>query len=232
MKDLRLTRGLEARQKLIETAVMLIAADGIALLSAKRVADAAAMSKSNVFHHFPSIDDLTLATFDYIAQVVAQSTTITDHEYDHITDHANPNIKSNQTLSELLLTLGHQAFNLGPQAEVVFTALLHYYQLALINPIYKERLIAVKDHATKSLIDTLMTWANSQLASNSGAHPMELPLFRAQVEAIAENIVMNLDSLGMYHMIERNPQRSMAQWSLSVAFYCHFLTQGQPGGPL
>lgn len=212
MNDLRLSRGLEARQKLIETAVTLIASDGIALLSAKRLADAASMSKSNVFHHFPSIDDLILATFDYIAQVVTQSTTLPELS----SDQKMTALNSEQTLSELLLALGHQAFNLAPQAEVVFTALLHFYQLALVNPIYKKRLIAVKDKATKGLIQTLIAWAQNQ--------PLNQEQFQIQVVLIAENIVMNLDSLGMYHMIERNSKRSMDQWAQSVAFYCYTLS--------
>ena len=53
--DQRKAKGEETKQKIIESAIQIVSLEGIKGLSAKKVADNAGISKSNVFHHFKSL---------------------------------------------------------------------------------------------------------------------------------------------------------------------------------
>lgn len=52
------------REAILAAAVTLLAQDGPAGLSASRLAGAVGVSKANLFHHFPTLDDIVLAAFE------------------------------------------------------------------------------------------------------------------------------------------------------------------------
>ncbi|MEJ8554259.1 TetR/AcrR family transcriptional regulator [Tepidibacter sp. Z1-5] len=58
MSDLRKAKGEETRIKIINSTIDIISFEGISQISTKRIADMAGISKSNLFHHFSSIQDI------------------------------------------------------------------------------------------------------------------------------------------------------------------------------
>jgi AcrR family transcriptional regulator len=61
------TKGQRTRNSILETAAALATEDGLEPLSIGRLAEATAMSKSGLFAHFGSKEELQLATVDYAA---------------------------------------------------------------------------------------------------------------------------------------------------------------------
>jgi AcrR family transcriptional regulator len=71
-----LTKGQRTRNSILETAAALATEEGLERLSIGRLAEATEMSKSGLFAHFGSKEELQLATVDYaaslfVAEVVA-----------------------------------------------------------------------------------------------------------------------------------------------------------------
>jgi AcrR family transcriptional regulator len=65
-----LTKGERTRQGILETAAKLATEEGLESLSIGRLAEATEMSKSGLFAHFGSKEELQIATVDYAASVV------------------------------------------------------------------------------------------------------------------------------------------------------------------
>jgi AcrR family transcriptional regulator len=71
-----LTKGERTRQAILDTAAALATQEGLEPLSIARLADATGMSKSGLFAHFGSKEELQLATVDhaaamFVAEVIA-----------------------------------------------------------------------------------------------------------------------------------------------------------------
>jgi AcrR family transcriptional regulator len=65
-----LTKGERTRQAILETAARLATEEGLAPLSIGRLAEETGMSKSGLFAHFGSKEELQIATVDHAASVV------------------------------------------------------------------------------------------------------------------------------------------------------------------
>jgi AcrR family transcriptional regulator len=65
------TKGERTRHAILEVAAALATEEGLAPLSIGRLAEASGMSKSGLFAHFGSKEELQLATVDYAASVFA-----------------------------------------------------------------------------------------------------------------------------------------------------------------
>lgn len=71
--DKRLAKGDRMREQLLLTAIRLIAHGGLEALSAARLASACGISKSNIFHHYKTIDAVLLAVNDLVVQMILEA---------------------------------------------------------------------------------------------------------------------------------------------------------------
>ena len=65
IKGQRTAAGEETRKEILDAALKLLGRDGPDSFSAGALARAANVSKSTIFHHFASVDEILLATFDW-----------------------------------------------------------------------------------------------------------------------------------------------------------------------
>ncbi len=65
IKGRRTAAGEETRKEILGAALKLLGQDGPDAFSAGALARAANVSKSTIFHHFASVDEILLATFDW-----------------------------------------------------------------------------------------------------------------------------------------------------------------------
>ena len=67
-RDGRKRRGMKTRVRIVKASIAVVARDGLAGLTGAALAAEAEVSKAAVFHHFPSLDLVPLATLDYIVE--------------------------------------------------------------------------------------------------------------------------------------------------------------------
>lgn len=133
--DQRKAKGEETKQKIIESAVQIVSIEGIKGLSAKKVADNAGISKSNVFHHFKSVDDILLAMVGGLCE--SMTATLSEHKFENL---------------EVFLTkMGSSTFDLSDREMAYYRVLFAFYNDAVFHERYKEQLLSLKYDFAKYL---------------------------------------------------------------------------------
>ncbi len=133
--DQRRAKGEETKQKIIEAAIEIVSTQGIKGLSAKKVADNAGISKSNVFHHFKSVDDILLAMIAGLCETMTAA--LRDHNF--------------TSLEPFLQTMGSSTFSLSDQELAYYRVLFAFYDDAVFHERYKEQLLTIKNEFAKYL---------------------------------------------------------------------------------
>ena len=133
--DQRRAKGEETKQKIIESAIQIVSTEGIKGLSAKKVADNAGISKSNVFHHFKSVDDILLALIDGVCE--SMTTTLSEHDFEN--------------LESFLRMMGSSTFRISEQELAYYRALFAFYNDAVFYDRYKDQLKSLKTEFAKYL---------------------------------------------------------------------------------
>ncbi|MCR6111460.1 TetR/AcrR family transcriptional regulator [Bacillus sp. A301a_S52] len=192
MDDLRKKKGIETKNRIRSSTTTILAREGMSGLSAKKIADEAGISKSNLFHHYRSIDDILIDLFESITSETA---------------HALSNFEF-QTLEEFFHMLGELTLQLSVEKEETFIAMFHYFNFALTNPDYKDRIEKLKQH--------LMNIFSGYIRSIE-------PIPQATLANIAESIVITLDAFGMHYSLDRDKQKFLHQWNIQSDLYCHYL---------
>jgi len=120
--DLRFEKGIVTKNKILSSALDIICDEGIKGLSASKIAKLSGISKSNVFHHFNSVETIPFVLLKNIGG------TLTD------------NIKSRifKDFSSFLEYLGEMTFTLDSSYIRFFKAFFSFYQTAMFDEQYKE----------------------------------------------------------------------------------------------
>jgi AcrR family transcriptional regulator len=71
-----MSKGLETKEKILERAYLLASKDGLEGLTIGTLADALAMSKSGLFAHFGSKEELQVAVLQHAAQLFEQEVVV------------------------------------------------------------------------------------------------------------------------------------------------------------
>jgi DNA-binding transcriptional regulator YbjK len=131
-------RGSQTKSKLVNAAIEIISTDGLSGISANKVAVKANVSKSSVFHHFDSIDDLL------------------EQSLHSLLDVSTMQIPTDQiTLEEFFYTVGYFTFNMPEGDLLKYQSLLSFYNEAMHNDRYKDIIMSLKNRVTESFQETL-----------------------------------------------------------------------------
>ena len=128
-QDLRITKGNETKDRILAASMSIISQEGIEGLSAQKIADLSGISKSNIFHHFKSVEEVLTTLFERI-----------------LADMVNP-VKAYQgtDLETFLLFLGESIYLLSEEEKSSYAVLLHFYNTCLYNEKYRASLLKTKD---------------------------------------------------------------------------------------
>ncbi len=146
MKDLRIVKGQEMRKKIIQTSIELLSNEGIEAISAQKIADALKTSKSNLFHHFKSIDTILDAVFD----------TILSYMIDPITRF------SFTSLEDLMAFIGNGIYNISDNDRAVYIVTFQLYSISLYNTKYKTNLLKQKEKIIETIANELLKLSSAK----------------------------------------------------------------------
>ncbi|MFC4735172.1 TetR/AcrR family transcriptional regulator [Bacillus daqingensis] len=136
--DLRMVKGSETKRRLLETAMAIVAAEGLQGVSAKKVADASVISKSSVFHHFRSVDELLQELLLMITRNLSK-------------ELAQPHTSA----EEYLYAIGAEIFQSSNEEALAYTTLLHYVNAALYTPEYRDVLLQSNEEMIDAMTNQL-----------------------------------------------------------------------------
>ncbi len=136
-QDLRITKGNETKDRILGASMKIISKEGIEGLSAKKIADLSGISKSNIFHHFGSVDEVLNVLFENILAYLVEP----------VKSHQGPDLET------FLFFLGESIYSLSEEEKLSYSVLIHFYNTCLYNEKYRAYLLKTKDE----MIDAIAT---------------------------------------------------------------------------
>lgn len=137
--DHRKIKGIETKNKIIQAAISIVSVEGSKGLSAKKIADLAGISKSNVFHHFGSVEGIMEEIMNGIGSTYIEPVKPDDYE----------------SLEVFFQTLGNMTFNLKEEELVQFKVLFTFYHDVIFQDKFKFKLTRFKEGFIKYLKDSI-----------------------------------------------------------------------------
>jgi AcrR family transcriptional regulator len=193
--DKRMEKGEQTRARILNAAMIIIAEHGIKEVSAAKLATATGMSKSNIFHHFKSIDEILFGVLHIIFDDLLQPMT---QEY--------------RDLEEFLNMIGQSVFHVPEEYLNLFKAFFSFYHEGMFNSEYQKVLTACTDQITDLIYKQL-----SQLASN--AIPQET------LASVATLLISMMDGMGLHYLLNGNRLQYEHAWRLQVQFISRLLLE-------
>ncbi|WP_018932403.1 TetR/AcrR family transcriptional regulator [Gracilibacillus lacisalsi] len=144
--DLRITKGNETKERILVASMTIIAEEGIEGLSAKKIADLLGISKSNIFHHFGSVDSILDTIFEHI-----------------LVDLVEP-VKTYQgkDLEGFFLFLGESIYSLSDEERLSYSVLFHFYNTCLHNEKYRDYLLKAKHEVVDAIATQLSHYSTQE----------------------------------------------------------------------
>lgn len=139
MEDGRKLKGQETKHKIIIATLKYISEHGLRALSAQKIAKLAGVSKSNIFHHFESVENLPLEGMALITEELLASI---DVDYDNITD--------------LLLNIGYKTFRICEDEIDLYRAFFVLYNESFHDERFREAIDFIIDEFSKVLKDAII----------------------------------------------------------------------------
>lgn len=127
--DQRKLKGEETKNKILDAAMHLISEGGIKSVSANKIAERAGISKSSIFHHFSSIEDIPYTLLSNLCEMMTGQV-----RRGQATD-----------LRTFFDKIGQSIFEIGDEELVYYRALYTFYNEAVYSGNYQEQLIQVKN---------------------------------------------------------------------------------------
>lgn len=137
--DQRKAKGEETKNRIIEAAISIVSLEGTKGLSAKKISDIAGISKSNVFHHFASVEGI----IDEIMKTISSTYFEPVNEDD---------FKSLENFFDLL---GQIAFNLSDEELMQYKVVFAFYNDTMFEDRFKSDLKKLKQKFGEYLKDSI-----------------------------------------------------------------------------
>lgn len=137
--DGRAMRGEETYLKIIDSTLDIISEQGIGGVSAAKVSQGAGISKSNVFHHFKSVDEILVATLNTVIDRMIGETKREDAH----------------TLTDLFDSLEHALFQEDEDSGKIEKAFFAFYNESMFHDTYREIFRGFLEESLYELENTL-----------------------------------------------------------------------------
>lgn len=177
------------------SALALVAKEGLVGLSAKKIADQLQISKSNVFHHYPTLD---LLKEKLLSDLLEQLLSWPEDAFSEA-----------QTLDAFLEQLLKALIQMDETEKLGYAALLQFHTACLYDVTYRTPFLKAKEKAVSDLCKILSRYS------------VAAPLCLGRV---AESIVMTLDGMGLHYLLEGDADRIRATWAIHSSTWTKHLT--------
>lgn len=137
IEDKRRIKGEETKQKIINASIDIIAHEGLQGLSATHIAARANISKSSVFHHFSSIEEIPDLIVSSLCTLMTEG------------------IVSDESVHAFFETIGEHTFLLDGQPFIHYRVLQAFYYEALYSGRYKEKINGLKLEFMDYIVDSV-----------------------------------------------------------------------------
>lgn len=192
--DKRIEKGDETYNRILLSAVDLISESGIRGITASKLSTLSNVSKSNIFHHFKTTQEIPEAVLNLIFSELIRP--IDDSEAEN--------------LDEFLNYLGVSVINISKEYKKVYKTFFSFYYESMFHEAYQKIL---RDFLQTSKVDL-----TRQIKRNS-----RKSLSDQEANAFSTLIIATLDGIGLHILMEEEKEEYLKAWDLQVRFICNTL---------
>lgn len=194
INDKRLEKGNETYTRILISAINLIAENGISGLSASKLSDLSNVSKSTIFHHFKSTQEIPEATLKLIMEKMIKP----------IDDLKDVN------LVEFLDALGASIINVSEDYKKLYKSFFSFYHESMFNKTYQKIMGEFLEGSKASLTNQIKKLSNKTLSDQ-------------EARTFSTLIIATLDGIGMHILMGGERDEYLKAWNLQVKFICDML---------
>lgn len=187
-------KGEETRENILYVAIEIIAENGLKDMSTAKLAKAAGVSKSTIFHHFKSNEMLMISTLKLIFDELLQSMKIEKYrDVEHFLD-----------------TLGQTMIQASDNKLIFIKAFLSFFHEGIFNSTFREVLVSYAEQMNSIFRAQLM-----ELAPNS----LEIET----INSISSLLLPMIDGIGLHYLLNKDIEKYQQLWKLQTKAIVHLL---------
>ncbi|MCX7745790.1 MAG: TetR/AcrR family transcriptional regulator [Clostridia bacterium] len=197
--DKRMEKGEQTRTRILNAAITVIAENGIKEVSAAKLANATGVSKSNIFHHFKSVDEILMGVLYIIFD-----------------DLLAPMSQKHGSLEEFLNAMGQSVFHVPKEYLKIFKAFFSFYHEGMFNSKYQKVLADCTSQITDIICKQL-----TELTPGS--------VTQEACQSVATLLLSMIDGMGLHYLLKEEGDHFEQAWRLQVQLLCrHLLEHNYP----
>lgn len=192
--DKRMEKGDETYTRILTSSIDLISESGISGISASKLSALSNVSKSAIFYHFKTTQDIPEAVLKLIFS-----------KLNNPIDDSN-----NENLVEFLSNLGTSVIKISDEYVKIYKSFFSFYHESMFKETYQK----IMGEYLKSSKDKL----SEQIRILS-----KKPLSEKEATALSALVIATLDGIGMHMLIGGDRAEYLKAWELQVKFICDML---------
>lgn len=192
--DKRIIKGEETYNRIITSAMDIISEGGISALTASKLSVFSNISKSNLFHHFSSINEIPEVVLEQIFKELLQPL-----DNSAITD-----------INQLLNNFGEYILDLSEECKRIYKAFYSFYNESLFNKKYC------------ALLKSYLTSTTESLSRQLKKYSMK-PLSDEEYLDVARLILSSLDGICLHILLVGKETDYIRSWKIQVSMICNLL---------
>lgn len=183
--DKRINKGEQTRANILRTAVEIIAENGLKDVSTAKLATAAGVSKSTIFHHFKTNDELLVSALNLVFEELLASMKIEEYrDVEHFLD-----------------TLGHTIIYVSDDELAYIKAFLSFFHEGIFNSTYREVLVSYAGQMNELFRKQL-----TQLAPKS--------IDQGTIDSVSKLLLPMMDGIGYHYLLNGDSEKYEQLWKL------------------
>ncbi len=196
--DKRMEKGELTRGSILNAAIAIIAEGGLKEVSAAKLAAYVGVSKSTIFHHFKSSEEVLIGALNVVFDRFLQSLQIGEY----------------RSVEHWLDSLGEAMFQV-PASELTFVkTFLSFFHEGLFHPTYQ--------HILASYAEQMKEIFHAQLIR---LVPYSVP--PQTIESVSMLILPMIDGIGFHFLLGKDSEKYRKIWKLQTKGILHLLSHSQ-----
>ncbi len=195
-QDKRFEKGEETYRRVIQAALEIISEQGVNGITASRLSERSKISKSSVFHHFSSTQEIPAAVLKTIMETMIRPFELPGTEL---------------PLEQYLMKLGDELFDMAEEQRFVYKAFFSFYHESMFNEVLRDLiktyLYASKSDLKKILILALSEWESDKERKN---------IREIEAEQMSLLVITTLDGIGLHLLMGEPAALYRTAWQMQV----------------
>ncbi len=192
--DKRLVKGEETYHRILLSAIDIIYESGISGITASKLSSLSQVSKSNIFHHFKSTQEIPEAVLKLIFDELIRPIDDTNFE----------------NLDEFLKHLGSSIAYVSEEYMKIYKSFFSFYHESMFNETYKKIMSEYLYTSKNNLMEQIKKYSRK-------------PLTEEEIYTISMLILSTLDGIGLHTLMQGGNNEYLEAWNLQVKLICSWL---------